>query len=1588
MNYSLPKIVSLIILIVGNFLHLQAQNPADVSGAIILCSKETRTVANIAGCGDDCNETITTCLGDGTNGDVETNSIWFNFRATNFGVLTFVIEALDPNDQLSFAVVQLPNGFNDGTDMVTLRCVPTCTFNRIGLNDTAFDVSEDPACPPTNDGFLEGLNLEAGLSYGILINNANSTGGFTIEFGGTGELEGPSAVVTPDNATVCFGQTVTFENNSSFDDGTIVEYEWDFGPDVLGEQIITTPTPNPQTVNYTTPGAKNVTLTIRTNLDCEARTVFENIVTIDDCCDSDNQISIGDNPIISEVACPGDVNGAIDIQVTSPPNFPPTIEWSTGENTEDIAGLGPGEYSVTVSNAATCRDSFTVELIPPNTLTAVEVVTPPSCGGLSDGMIVVQATGGRMPYAYNWDDGNGFISDGTLTDLPIGDYSVTVQDATGCTFPIEGIELDEKELIVEIVNQNDPNCQGGTDGRITLNISNGIAPFQYDFNDGLGLVGEPVLSQLAAGDYILDVFDAEQCQGTIDFLLNEPEELRLNIEPGRISCNGAADGALIAIPAGGTPDYTFAWSTGTTTRTIDELVAGDYTLTVTDANGCTIEQTVTLDEPELLEATITNILDVECPGQGNGSIDLDIQGGISPYQFSLDGLNFNNFDNGTTLTGLEAGEYQITIEDNNACSVVVEATINSPATLSIDVNQVANICYGESITFTDASIFTRGQIVAWEWDFGDGATPATATDAGPHQIVYTSIGQPIVTLTLRTDLNCEVTFSDTLAIQVESCCDREENSVTAAGFGEPPACTGESSGAISLFPISTPPITSIIWNDALLTGEILEDLPAGEYTVSITNEAECEATNTFVLEDPEPLTATLSLESPTCEAAFNGGITAMATGGTGFLYEYDFGNGFSDINTFSDLNTGNYSVTIQDENFCQLVIDTVLQVPDGFEAIIASLGTINPTCAEAANGEITVNLTDNRVYDFDFGNGFTNASILQDIPIGDYSVVIRDADNCTLQLDTNLFIPSGQEAIGATLNIVTPSCEEALNGVVVVNAIDLIGSNINTFEYDFGSGFTTTNSVDNLGVGALSVTIRDADNCTLMIDTSLSVSPDAMPVSLSLNITNPSCGGLTDGSITVLPSGESGTDPANYEYDFGNGFVPNNINAGLGNGSFSITVRNENNCTSSLDTVLSELTLAPDLPTITEPSCFGFSDGNIAFIVPNGIGPFLYDLQDGNGFQPEGVINNLPEGTYNIQVQDADLCLSELVEVVVNQPTALTITTDAIDISCFGENDGSIMANVSGGVGGYTYTWSDGQTTRTADNLPPGDYTVNVLDANNCVIEDANAIIEPTELSIAVADVSNALCFGEANGSISVNAMGGSMPFSFSLDGVLFQSSSTLEGLVAGDYSVTVRDNRNCETATEVVSVAEPAEFSITAEVDRDIANLGFPVNLSASASAGNVGVNYVWSTPDAVICNNCPSVETVPPGSTTFTVVGINADNCTATASVSVLVSLDRPVYIPNAFSPNGDGNNDTFFIPFSPSMSRIDRLQIYDRAGSLVFEATDIERGEAESRAWDGRFNGSNLRYGVFVIAADISFVDGQTLEFHSDLTLFGEE
>ncbi|MCB0585772.1 MAG: gliding motility-associated C-terminal domain-containing protein [Phaeodactylibacter sp.] len=694
-------------LCVNNF--NQAQAPSgDCSTAVVLCDKDPFTVDFVVGEGANPNEIFDEGCGCGI---VEDNSSWYKWTCEESGTLTFTLTPLNPADDLDFVIFELPNGVNDCSEKTPLRCMASgenvgsplsewqpCTGSTgLALNDG--DTSESCGCQPGDNNFVQAIDMEAGKSYALIINNFSGSGdGFSIEFGGTGTFRGPVADFTISTDTVCVGEPATFTDASTFE-GVISGRRWTFGAAANPASISGT---GPHQVSYNRPGLKSIVLQIETDDGCIV-TAVGNIYV--ECCDDHFDVSAVPTPL----SCPNSSDGAIDLSVSS--DFSPyTFSWSNGQTVEDLAGLGRGNYDVTITDASTCQTEFTVTIGGPPEFEVDTLIGMPTCNGGMDGSITLQVSGASPPYEYSW-RGQPFSNDNSIQGLPIGDYNVTIRDINGCELDLT-IPVRELELVLDpnVANIIDPSCTGFSDGMITVAIGNGQPAYLYDFNDGNGFVDENVLNNLPAGAYTVDVQDANLCRGSFTFDLEDPPLLQASFELQGISCFGENDGILTALPTGGVGGYSYLWSGGQSTATLSNLGPGTYSVTVTDANGCVTEADTSFNQPPELFIELDTVINALCFGEPTGSIIVLGSGGVPDYEFSAGGQVFQI---GGTFNGLMAGTYELTIIDANGCTNSISATITQPRELIVNAGPDETIELGY---FANLRAVANDLSVSYTWE--------------------------------------------------------------------------------------------------------------------------------------------------------------------------------------------------------------------------------------------------------------------------------------------------------------------------------------------------------------------------------------------------------------------------------------------------------------------------------------------------------------------------------------------------------------------------------------------------------------------------------------------------------------------------------------------------------------------------------------------------------------------------------------------------------------------------------------------------------------------------------------------------------
>ena len=690
---------------------------SDCISASVLCDKSSFVVQSVIGAGLDPGELANSCLG--SNG--ESNSTWFKWTCDQSGSLTFVLTPNNLVDDLDFVLYELPNGINNCAGKTVLRCMaagedpnlyPSACHGPTGLRSSANDVNEPPGCDLGQDNWLSPANLVAGRSYALIINNFTSTeNGFQIDFGGTATFQGPVANFTISAPTSnCASESWTFTDNSSFAFGNIANWTWTFG---TGANPATANTQGPHAVTYNTPGQKSVVLSVETNEGCLVTHVV--LLQVDSCCNTLNALQY--TTANTDVLCRDNPNGTVSINPSTTHLTPYIYTWSTGGISNSLNNLLVGNYTVNISNGiCTAQDTLSVGGPPPWEL--IDSITRPTCDGGTDGAILALNTNGSngAPYLYNWNN-TGLSSNTSYNNLSNGTYSLTLQDNQGCdtiiNYLVQELVLELDPVASGIVN---PSCYGYSDGSILVTAQNGLAPYSFIWNHN---VTGPLLTNLSEGTYSLDtVWDANRCRtwAPVDFILTAPDSLKVSLDSIVVSCTGNPNGQLMPIVSGGTYAYQYLWSNFQQDSIATNLGAGNYQLTITDANNCTKIIQTSLTEPPILRVNY-QVKNVSCFGYSDGQIQIIGQGGRPGYTYSMDGSIFTAVDSFAVPAG---SSYTLYVQDVAGCMANLNpVVVQEPDLLVVDAGRDTTIELGETIDIEAQLSFFDYYTYNWSVNTGD-----------------------------------------------------------------------------------------------------------------------------------------------------------------------------------------------------------------------------------------------------------------------------------------------------------------------------------------------------------------------------------------------------------------------------------------------------------------------------------------------------------------------------------------------------------------------------------------------------------------------------------------------------------------------------------------------------------------------------------------------------------------------------------------------------------------------------------------------------------------------------------------------------
>ena len=1088
------------------------------------------------------------------------------------------------------------------------------------------------------------------------------------------------------------------------------------------------------------------------------------------------------------ISCNGGSDGAATVTYSGA-TPPYSVLWSNGATTASISGLSAGTYTATITDAKGCTKTASLTLTQPTVITLSDVKTMISCYGGNNGAIDLGVSGGTPGYTFLWSNGATTEDVSTLT---AGTYTVVVTDLNGCT-KTRSVTLTQPQAPLSVSSQlTMVACYGNATGAIDATITGGTSPYTYAWSNSATTQD---LTTIVSGTYTLTVTDSKQCTQTQTVNITQPAApLSATLTATNVKCFGNATGSIDVTTTGGTPGYTYVWNTTATTEDVANLLPGAYSVTIKDTKNCTTTGSVQITQPQApLSAQYTKD-DPDCWAGSDGSIDVSVSGGTTPYSYS-----WTTGQTTEDLQNITSGLYHVQITDANLCPYTLDVTLNQPAAMNIQFSSTAVLCYGSASGALDVSVSGGTTPYSYIWSSGQTTQDISDVAAGTYQLTVTDFN------------NCSQT--QTMGIS------QPLNPLSLSEVHQDALCTGGQQGWINMSVSGGTPGYVYQWNNNEVTQDIA-GLVAGTYSCVVKDANQCSDTLQVTIVDPSSTMAVSETHTVNaCYGQTQGSIDVTVTGGfPGYAYSWNSGQTTQDL---SNLAAGNYFATITDAHGCQVFVAANITQPNA--ALTLAYQNFNVLCNGDSTGAMQVTTTGGTLpYSFLWNTGATTEDLLQ-LPVGTYSLTVRDSNNCVASITQTIYEPLAL-VIGQAVTLVR--CKGEQNGAIDATP----AGGVNPYTYQWSTG-ATSEDIANLLTGTYTIHLTDANGCKDSLD--VFVGEPAAVLTIPDVHQSISCYGLTDGVIDITAAGGN----LNFSYLWENGSTEEDRDS-LPVGTYTVIVTDIKGCTATSSISITQ----PAAPlsvsaTSTAALCHGGASGTATATPSGGTAGYTYLWSNG---QTAATATNLVAGTYSVIVEDVRHCQTST-SVVVSEPNALFANADSLDVLCHGASTGSVFVMAVGGVGQYTYTWTTGQTTSLVQNLPSGNYDVVVKDNNNCTLTVSTRINEPdSALALAFTTIDNA-CFGASTGIITATASGGTSPYNYQWAGG-GQTTQQLTDLPSGNYTVTVTDNHNCQLAASA-SIGAPSLIQSAVVVSAVNCYGGSDGALDVSISGGVLPYAYNWST-------------------------------------------------------------------------------------------------------------------------------------------------
>ncbi len=1129
------------------------------------------------------------------------------------------------------------------------------------------------------------------------------------------------------------------------------------------------------------------------------------------------------------VKCFGTATGTINVVGSGgTPAYTYNLNGGTYQSSAIFANQNTGTYIVGIKDANLCLSTQTVTITQPTAL-AISVSSQNANCTAANGIGSASVTGGSPIYTYTWTGTGGAAS--TSNGLIGGNYTVTATDANGCVIssPVTiGITLGGSASITASTNIT---CNGFNNGIMTAGITGGASPFTYSWSPG-GQTSSTA-SNLAPNTYSCTITDFYGCKSTAFGTVTQPSVLSPIMNSQNVKCFGTSTGTISVTGSGGTAPYTYLWPTlASTLSTVNNVAIGIYSCTTTDANNCSITQTIAVTQPSSI--TLTSTVTSAICNQANGSATISIAGGSPAYT--------QTWSAGSTTTAqgsVFAGTYTINVKDANNCTQTLAVTIPNQSGPAISVVSQTNVsCFGTCNGAATTSVSGGATPYVYSWSNGQ------VTGSG------TNLCSQIYTVSVTDNNGCIASTSVNIT---------QPYVLTVTVSPTNPKCFGESTGYGIAAAIGGSPGYSYAWTGGGGNAATSNLLGAGNYGISVTDSKGCVVTSSMVLSNPLAMSASISSTNVTCFNACNGIAAATSTNGVGAVSYYWTG-GASPITaqTATGLCAGTYTMLATDQNNCTGSSIVTITQPTQITANITSSGSV--TCNGGNNGFASLTPGGGTgAYSFTWSPSGGNGATANTLIAGNYVVTVKDINLCAATASVTILQPS---PLATTLTTTNVKCNGASDGTG--NVAFAGGSGSTTFLWQ--PGLQSGNSVNNLGIGSQTVTITSNGVCPTVLTFTLT---QPAPLSAVISTTNSNCS-QANGKACVTVGG--GTAPLSYQWNNGPTTLCNN---NIVSGAYTFTVTDANLCTLAASGLINDIAGPSVVVTSTTAvKCFGQSNGTANTTITGGVTP--YNINWSANSSTVQNVTNFNAGLHNITVTDAAGCVGTAGVTITEPPALVSAIGSYSNVSCAGFTNGQATILVNGGTPNYNYVWTpSAQTSSVLINVGASTYTCNVTDANLCTTSQVVTISQPSPLVITSSSVTNVSCFGGNNGQIITNVSGGTPGLTYSWTPTQ-TNSGVIGGLVQGSYSLVVTDVNSCSVNANF-TVIEPS--ALIASANTLPAKCGLSNgSATTTATGGNGGYSYTWNTAPAQIGSVANSMS---PGN--WNCIIIDNNGCSLTQTVNV---------------------------------------------------------------------------------------------------------